>query len=61
MNIINSIPRHAPKCILATERAIELEQKPKCSSLADTVVLNMLDYGIVYIPVVDPGFLERGL
>ena len=32
MNIINSVPRRAPKCISAMERAMELEQKPKCSS-----------------------------
>ena len=32
MNIINSIPRRAPKCISTTERAMELELKPKCGS-----------------------------
>ena len=35
MNIINSTPRRAPKSISATERAMKLEQKPKCSSRAD--------------------------
>ena len=35
MNIINCISRRAPNCISVTERAMELEQKPKCSSWVD--------------------------
>ena len=58
MNIINSIPRRAPKCISVKERAMELEQKPKCSSYPDESsyygpehATLYLDYTIAHIKI----------
>ena len=53
MNIINSTPRRAPKSISATERAMELNKNQNVAleqMKAATMVLNILDYAIVYIP-----------
>ena len=49
MNIINSTPRHASKCISAMERAMKLEQNQNVAlkhMKAATMVLNMLDDAI---------------
>ena len=49
MNIINFTQRRAPKYISATERAIELEQKPKCSSRADESSYHGPEHATLYL------------
>ena len=51
MNIINSTPRRAQKCISLTERAMELEQKPDSYLYPDEHATLYLDHTIAHIKI----------